>query len=250
MKKILLFLFIVHCSLFTLFAQAPQGFNYQAVARDTDGSLLASENIDVKIGIRAGSETGTLVWEETHAVTTNEFGLFTLKIGDSGATPGSGSLGSFSEIVWGDGAYYLEVSVNIDASFIPMGTTELLSVPFALFAETGNEGPQGAQGPQGIQGPQGDTGPQGIQGEQGPVGPTGDTGPQGPKGDKGDTGNPGPQGDTGDTGPQGPVGSRGPQGPPGDSHWLLSGSSTYYNAGNVGIGMTNPAEKLHVSGDT
>ena len=88
MKRLLLILLTAHFSLLTLFSQAPQGFNYQAVARDTDGSLLASETIDVKIGIRSGNETGPLVWEETHTVTTNEFGLFTLKIGDITATPG------------------------------------------------------------------------------------------------------------------------------------------------------------------
>jgi len=206
MKRIFTILFTLHYSLLTLVAQAPQGFNYQAVARDTDGSLLASETIDVKIGIRSGNETGPLVWEETHSVTTNEFGLFTLKIGDVTATPGSGSAATFSDVDWSTGAHYLAVEIDPGSGFVPMGTSELLSVPFALFAEAGNEGPQGAQGPQGIQGPQGDTGPTGAQGDQGPVGPTGDTGPQGLKGDKGDLGD---TGDTGLTGPQGPKGDAG-----------------------------------------
>jgi len=206
MKRLLLFLLTAHFSLLTLFSQAPQGFNYQAVARDTDGSLLASETIDVKIGIRSGNETGPLVWEETHSVTTNEFGLFTLKIGDVTATPGSGSAATFSDVDWSTGAHYLGVEIDLGSGFVTMGTSELLSVPFALFAEAGNEGPQGAQGPQGIQGPQGDTGPNGAQGDQGPIGPTGDTGPQGLKGDKGDLGD---TGDTGLTGPQGPKGDAG-----------------------------------------
>jgi len=139
MKRILLLLITLHSSLIILFSQAPQGFNYQAVARDNGGELLASQTIDVKIGIRAGSESGTLVWEETHTVMTNEFGLFTLMIGDPEAQQGSGSAATFSEIEWGTGAHYLEVSIKTDADFILMGTSELLSVPFALFAEEGNE---------------------------------------------------------------------------------------------------------------
>ena len=182
MKRILFFLLTVHCSLFTLVAQAPQGFNYQAVARDDAGELLASQPIDVRIGIRAGSEVGTLVWEETHTVTTNEFGLFTLKIGDPEAEQGSGSAATFDAIVWSAGAHYLEVSIRVDATFIPMGTSELLSVPFALFAEEGNEGPMGPTGP---------VGPQGQKGDKGDKGDTGETGPQGIQGPKGDKGDPG-----------------------------------------------------------
>jgi len=140
MKRLLLLLITLHSSLIILFSQAPQGFNYQAVARDDGGELLASQTIDVKIGIRAGSESGTLVWEETHTVMTNEFGLFTLMIGDPEAQQGSGSAATFSDIEWSTGAHYLEVSIKTDVDFIPMGTSELLSVPFALFAEEGNEG--------------------------------------------------------------------------------------------------------------
>ena len=145
---------------------------------------------------------------------------------------------------------------------------KVMPTPYALYAKSGTPGPSG---PQGEQGP---TGPQGIQGEQGPAGPTGPTGeqgdpgpigPQGPKGDQGDPGPTGPQGPTGDTGdtgppgqagpvgPQGPEGPQGPQGeqgPAGDSHWLLSGTSTYYNMGNVGIGTLGPGEKLTVEGGT
>jgi hypothetical protein len=113
--------------------------------------------------------------------------------------------------------------------------------PYALFALAGNEGPPGPMGPQG---PQGDTGPIGP---MGPQGPQGDTGPPGPAGPKGDTG---PQGPAGPEGPQGPVGPEGPPGPAGDSHWGLSGSDTYYDAGSVGIGTSDPAgNRLKVAGD-
>ena len=131
---------------------------------------------------------------------------------------------------------------------------------------TGPEGPQGEQGIPGSQGIPGPQGPKGDKGEQGIPGAQGIPGLQGPKGDKGDTGATGPQGpigltgpqglkgDTGATGPQGPIGPEGPQGPegaegaPGDSHWQISDSNTYYNAGNVGIGMSSPDKRLTVMG--
>jgi endosialidase-like protein/collagen triple helix repeat protein len=75
---------------------------------------------------------------------------------------------------------------------------------------------------------------------QGDIGPMGPQGPQGVQGDTGLMGPQGPQGLQGDTGPTGP------QGPPGDSHWLMNGTATYYNAGNVGIGTSNPQYPLHV----
>ncbi len=81
----------------------------------------------------------------------------------------------------------------------------------------------------GAQGPQGDPGPQGPEGDQGPQGPQGDPGPQGPSGD------------------QGPQGLVGPPGVPGDSHWLLNGANTYYNAGDVGIGTSAPKCDLHIN---
>ena len=262
-----------------VFSQAPQEFNYQAVARDSEGALLETQDIDVRIGIRAGTETGTLVWEETHSVSTNEYGLFTLKVGDPTATAGTGSLGSFSEIDWSTGAYYLEVAIKTGASFIPMGTAELLSVPFAMFAETGNEGPQGEQGIQGIQGVQGETGAVGPQGPKGLncwdldgdgikdpeedinndgvwntedcKGPQGEQGIQGPKGDKGDTGVQGPQGiqgpigATGETGPQGPKGDKGDTGDTGATG-PEGPQGPQGEKGDPGTGLTNRGDLLRL----
>lgn len=56
-------------------AQAPEAFNYQAVARNTSGSALADQPLLVRMGILANAPDGVLVWEEEHAVTTDEFGL-------------------------------------------------------------------------------------------------------------------------------------------------------------------------------
>ncbi|MCD6566247.1 MAG: collagen-like protein [Bacteroidales bacterium] len=166
-------------STFYLFSQAPQGFNYQAVARDGDNSVLKNTALDVKIGLLQDSETGTLVWEEIHSVTTTDLGLFTLTIGDITATNSGGTAATFADIDWTLGSYYMKVEVNDGGGFADMGSAELLSVPYALFAEEGNAGPEGPQGEQGSEGVQGPTGPAGAQGVQGP---TGTEGPQGPVG--------------------------------------------------------------------
>ena len=134
MKRILLFLFTVHCLLFTLFSQAPEKLTYQGVARNSTGETLKETNLEIKFGIHAGTTDGELVWEETHGVMTNNFGLFTLMIGD-GETTGGGSLAGFSEIDWGTTQYFLNVQMKVDVDFIDMGTSEMLSVPYAMFAK-------------------------------------------------------------------------------------------------------------------
>jgi len=139
MKRILLFLFTLHCSLLTLFAQAPQGFNYQAVARDGSGNILSESGLDVRIGLLAGSETGTLVWEEEHTVATNEFGLFTLIIGDPAATRTNGTAALFTDIDWGSDSHYMKIEINPGTGYQEMGSARLMSVPYALFAENAEQ---------------------------------------------------------------------------------------------------------------
>ena len=210
MKKLsrflLTFIFFL-LSFILVYSQAPQGFNYQAVARDGDNAILANATLDVKIGLLQGSETGTLIWEEIHSLTTNDLGLFTLTIGDTTAISGSGSATSFSEIEWTTGSYFMKVQVDDGGGYADMGSAELLSVPYALFAEEGNEGPEGPQGLQGEQGVAGAQGDQGSAGEQGSQGDQGSQGIQGIQGTQGIQGSQGPEGI------QGPIGPTGPQGP-------------------------------------
>ena len=104
-----------------IFAQAPQEFNYQAVLRDDAGQPKASENVTVELTILQEDADGTVVFSETHETQTNEFGLINLKVG---------SVNSLEDIIWDEDAYFIQVSVNNT----PMGTTQLLSVPFALHA--------------------------------------------------------------------------------------------------------------------
>ncbi len=159
----LLFLFIG-----LAFSQAPQAFKYQAVARNSAGMLLNNSNITVRVGLRDISVTGTIVYQETHAVTTNSFGLINLNIG-----MGSVTSGTFTSVNWGLGDKFIEVEIDYGTGYVSMGISQLLSVPYALYAANGPAGPIGPQGPAG---PQGIQGVQGIQGMQGPIGFTGPSG--------------------------------------------------------------------------
>ncbi|MDT8413004.1 MAG: hypothetical protein RQ875_11105 [Vicingaceae bacterium] len=119
-------------------AQAPEKINYQAVARDLSGNPLVNQTLNVTYEIRQSSPTGTSVYTETHTgISTNQFGLFTAEIG--GGTP---STGTFAGINWGAGLHYLYVEVNGD----PMGSSQLLSVPYALYSKQSANGPQGLPG--------------------------------------------------------------------------------------------------------
>ncbi len=234
--------FLIFLALGTQAQSGLTGINYQAVARNIDGTVMADKDIDVRISILGGSANGAVQYREEHRVKTNALGLFTLQIGG-----GSASQGTFAEIPWQDANQFVKVELAVDnGSYVDLGTMQLMSVPFALYAadggkggpagpkgDAGPQGPQGEVGPAGATGPQGakgDTGATGAQGlkgdtgEEGPVGPagpqgetgpTGATGPQGAKGDTGATGAQGPKGDTGEEGPVGPAGPQGPQGDPG-----------------------------------
>ncbi len=195
------------------------GINYQAVARNFDGTVMADKDIDVRISILGGSANGAVQYREEHRLKTNALGLFTLQIGR-----GSASQGTFAEIPWQDANQFVKVELAVDnGSYADLGTMQLMSVPFALYAADGGKGgpagPKGDKGDTGAQGPQGKAGPAGPKGDKGDTGaqgPQGEAGPAGPKGDKGDTGAQGPQGEAGPAGPKGDMGATGPKGPKGD----------------------------------
>lgn len=117
----------------SLKAQSPQSINYQTVVRDASGVLVANQNISLQLSLLQGSATGTAVYTETHKTMTNDFGLATLQIGR-----GLVSTGTFSAINWANGPYYMQISLDITGgtNYVVMGTAELVSVPYALYAET------------------------------------------------------------------------------------------------------------------
>jgi len=175
-------------SLLSSFSQVPQALNYQAVARDAGGNPISTQTIGVEFIIHQGSSGGTIVYSETFSTSTNQFGLFTLSIGQG--TP----LGTaFNSIVWSTGNYWLQVKIDPTGgtSYTDMGTSQLLAVPYALYAvNSGTPGATGPVGPTGQPGAVGATGPAGATG----VGTTGSTGPIGPTGVQGIQGTTGANG--------------------------------------------------------
>ncbi len=130
MKKILLLLAFVIFTL-GLYAQTPQVFKYQTVVRDAAGGVYANRIVSFRISILRDNPTGTSVYAETHNTTTNDFGIVNLNIGS-----GSVVLGSFGAIDWGTHEYFVKTEIDMlgGTDFQFMGTSQLLSVPYALFA--------------------------------------------------------------------------------------------------------------------
>lgn len=206
MKKITIILTLLLSYVLPSVAQSPEKFNYQGVARDNSGNILPNQNIGLRLSIRQGTPTGTIVYRETHSTSTNQFGLFNIEAG--GGTIVSGT---FSSIDWSSGPYFFQTEMDASGgtNYLNLGTSQLLSVPYALYAET--------------------SGTAGTTGATGSIGPTGPTGPVGETGATGPSGNNGATGATGATG----VGTTGPTGPTGPAG---SGSSDLYNNTYVAYG--------------
>ncbi len=136
MKRILSILFIT-CFTISTFAKTPQSFKYQAAVRDAQGNPLANKTVSLRIGILAGSFDGQATYSETHQTTTNAFGLVNLEIGK-----GSPKTGAFAAIDWSTGSYFVKVECDPDggSNYALLGTSQLLSVPYALYAEKSGNG--------------------------------------------------------------------------------------------------------------
>jgi len=137
MKKFYSILCIAIASLTQLQAQAPQGFNYQATVRNSAGDLIVNANVYFKFNVIQGSQTAVPIFTETHYVPTDDLGQVNLIIGQ-----GTANTGTFSELDWSLGSYYLGIELDTGSGYVAMGTTQLLSVPYALYAEnSGNSTP-------------------------------------------------------------------------------------------------------------
>jgi len=114
------------------FAQAPQALNYQAIARDEAGNILANWDIGLRISIVQGDKDGANVYTETQRVKSNVFGLINLVIGK-----GDDSEGDFESILWSENRYYIKIEMDTGGGgdYKEMGTSALYSVPYALYAE-------------------------------------------------------------------------------------------------------------------
>lgn len=141
--KICTFLVVVFSFLLfsaSVFAQnIPKGFNYQGVARDSNGYPIANRDIAVVFSIYIGDpQNQTVEWQEVHEVTTNEAGFFSLVIGE-GTTTTQGNKSSFDNIDWTAGEFSVGVKVDFGDSpelnkLVDMGTAELQSVPYSFWS--------------------------------------------------------------------------------------------------------------------
>ncbi|MEZ5198478.1 MAG: hypothetical protein R2764_19460 [Bacteroidales bacterium] len=159
------------CILIICNAQPHQAFKYQAIVRNASGEIISNQPVGVQISIRNNDIAGPIIYQETHAANTNDFGLMTLNIG-MGTQVGSYD---FETIPWEQNAKFVEVEVDPlgGTNYISMGVSELLSVPYSLFS-----------------------------------------------------------------------------GSSADGYWDKSNDKIYYTQGNVGIGTTDPLNKLEVNGTT
>ena len=234
---------------FAVKAQAPQEINYQAIVRNAAGQPVTSGVVSVRFTIHDITAAGTVVFQETQMDTPNQFGLITSAIGRTA---------SLTTVNWTSGSKYLEVDIDAagGSNFTNMGTSQLLSVPYALFAGNsapGATGPTGASGAAGSAGVTGATGPAGT-GSTGATGPTGANGTAGSAGVTGATG-PAGTGSTGATGPTGPTGSNGASGATGSGGGATgptgpTGATGTTGAGGGATGPTGPSGSNGITGAT
>ena len=116
-----------------VWAQAPEKMSYQAVIRGTDNILYTNQDVGMQIGILQGSASGDLLYLENHTPTTNKNGLISIEIG-----AGSSVSGSFADIDWSKGPYFILTMTDPTGgtNYSITGTSQLLSVPYALHAQT------------------------------------------------------------------------------------------------------------------
>ena len=137
MKKLTILITLMVICLTTIFAQAPEKFNYQAVVRNSSNQLMANANVGVRVSILQGNSNGSAVYVETQAATTNANGLMTVEIGG-----GNVQQGNFANIDWADGPFFLKVETDPNGgnSYSVTSNQQLMSVPYALYAKEARNG--------------------------------------------------------------------------------------------------------------
>lgn len=140
MKK---FLFILTL-LFLLFSQqvrasVPEAIKYQAIVRDNSGNVIANRTVSIRLSILKNNISGPVAYSETHAATTNSLGLINVEIGK-----GSPVSGVFSNISWNDDNYFIKIEVdeNGGSNYNIAGVSQLVSVPYSLYAKKAGNGTQ------------------------------------------------------------------------------------------------------------
>jgi hypothetical protein len=203
----------------SILAQTPEKMSYQVVLRDASNTLLTNQQVGIQISILQTTITGSAVYIETQTATTNINGLVSLEIGSGTSSD------DFSAIDWSAGPFFIKTATDASggSNYSIIGTSQLMSVPFALYAKTSGSSTPGPQGEPGIQGETGTVGTNGTNGAKGDTGDKGDVGDQGETGTDGTNGTNGEKGDTGDQGTQGIQGETGTAGTDGTNVIGVSG---------------------------
>ncbi|HSH52975.1 MAG TPA: hypothetical protein VK982_14710, partial [Bacteroidales bacterium] len=136
MKKLALIFLTITCLVSSLFAQAPEAFKYQAVLRNADGELIAGQDVLLKVSILDMAPDGGALYSEEHSAITNPYGVVSLTIGE-----GTILSGNFTTIPWNEGDKFLKIEIDDSggSSYSELGTFQLLSVPYALFANSASK---------------------------------------------------------------------------------------------------------------
>ncbi|MBN1339104.1 MAG: hypothetical protein JXA03_07265 [Bacteroidales bacterium] len=131
MKKTTRLLVMMLMATVAIYAQPPQAFKYQSVLRNSSGEILANQAVSLRMSIRTGTANGLIVYQETFSETTDAFGMVTLEIGT-----GTPITGTFALINWRNNSKFLQTEVDPagGSNYVNLGTSELLSVPYALFS--------------------------------------------------------------------------------------------------------------------
>ncbi len=132
MKKIILSVLAIVALSFSVWAQSPEAFKYQAVVRDASQNVIPNQAVGMRLTIMQGSTSGTVVYQETFAPTSNSYGLVNLEIGT-----GTVISGTFAAIDWANGPYFIETAMDATGgtSYVVMGASQLVSVPYALYSK-------------------------------------------------------------------------------------------------------------------
>ena len=129
MKNNTLFLFLALFLPLFSFSQSPSAIPYQAVLRNSDGSVIANSSATITFKIHDSTDSGPVVFEETHATTSNAIGLINLNVGQ-----GSAVFGTIDGVNWSTGSKFLQVLMNTGNGNVDLGTQQMMSVPYALHA--------------------------------------------------------------------------------------------------------------------
>ena len=142
MKKLTL-LFLALTLIFSVFAQnSGKGFSYQAVARDANGEIMATQHIEVQFSLMPGQHAVTPDWAETHVSTTDEFGTFVVTIGKGVKTVCTKE--TYADVNFASADFWLKVEVKNDETFEEVSYAQLLSVPYAEVANNNTSTPIGS----------------------------------------------------------------------------------------------------------